>query len=102
MRAILLSALLLSSLALVPSALAVDAGCEGWVCDAVRFVCGGPCVSLAETDCSGGVCDTINRICGGCIPAASADATAAPCAASVCEDVNRYVCRPYFHTDCLA
>lgn len=101
MRVILVSAVLLSFATLAPAALAVESGCAGWVCDAIRDVCGGPCVSLAEagaSDCSGGVCDTVNRLCGNCLPAADA---AAPCASSVCTEINERVCQPYFGTDCV-
>jgi hypothetical protein len=73
MRALLLSALLLSFVTLAPAALAAE-----------------------TADCSGGICDTINKICGNCIPSVEAQ-----CAHEACEAVNR-VCMKHFQVECLA
>ena len=110
MRALLLSALALSLVAFSPSALAAEAGCAGWVCDTVRAVCGGPCVSLdaaapdADASCSGGLCDAINKVCGGCIPQAAAveaaPMTEARCPGELCDAINA-VCWVVWREPCV-
>lgn len=102
MRTLLVSALLLSLVTLAPSALAAEASCAGWVCDTIRWVCGGPCVSLAEAEtvaapCSGGLCDTINKVCGDCLPATS---TETDCPGELCDAIN-VVCWVVFRERCV-
>lgn len=63
MRALLVSALLLSFVTLAPAALAAEAApCSGGLCDVINKVCGN-CIPMASADCPGELCDVINVVC---------------------------------------